>query len=293
LSAIEHKKTIKVILVTICVFLFIIVSVASFLVIGEDTSMKKVFLSEVNNELGNSKVSSDVFKEEDISKLPEPVQRYFRYCGYIGKEKMSNARFVWDDVNFKMSVDKPWIKIKYDQYNFVTEPARLAYIYSKMFGILPFEGNDKYLKGKGNMVGTLLKKITVFNVTGDEINVSAAVTYLSESLVVPNCALQKFIKWETIDKNHAKGIIEYYGIKTEGIFTFNDKGEMTKFETDNRYMDTGNGKSEKHKWTADLSNYIEKNGIKIPSKLKGIWNLPGGDYEYFNGTIIEILYNNK
>jgi hypothetical protein len=253
--------------------------------------MKKIFLSEVQTELDKSIVSYEVFREEDISTLPETVQRYFRYCGYIGKEKMTNAKFVWDDVNFKMRPDKPWFKIKYEQYNFVSEPARLAYIYSTMFGVIPFEGRDKYLNGQGNMLGKLLKKVTLFDVTGAEINVSAAVTYLSESLVVPACALQPYIRWEAIDPNHAKASLEYKGVKAEGIFTFNDKGEFTKFETDERYMDTGEGTSQKSKWTAEASNYIEKNDIKIPSRLKAIWNLPDGDYEYFAGTLKDIVYN--
>ncbi|MDO0822476.1 DUF6544 family protein [Desulfosporosinus nitroreducens] len=252
--------------------------------------MKRMFLSEVQTEIDKSIVSQEVFSEKDIINLPEPVQRYFRYCGFIGKEKINHVKFVWDNVSFKMSPDKPWFKIKYEQYNFVYKPARLAYIYSTMFGIVPFEGRDKYLDGQGNMLGKLLKKVTLFNVKGAEINVSAAVTYLSESLIVPNCALQQYIKWKAIDNNHAKASIEYKGVKAEGIFTFNDHGEFMKFETDERYMDSGNGKSEKQKWTAELSNYIEKNDIKIPSKAKAIWNLPNGDYEYFKGTLTDIVY---
>jgi len=30
----------------------------------------------------------------------------------------------------------------------------------------------------------------------------------------------------------------------------------------------------------------------MPSGLKAFWNLPAGDYEYFNGTLTNILYNN-
>jgi len=277
-------------LVSVCV-LIVICSIAAILLLGENTQMKKMFLSEVQTELDKSATSHELFKEEDIAALPAPVQRYFRYSGYIGKEKMANVKFVWDDVNFKMRPDRPWIKIKYEQYNFVSEPARLAYIYSRMFGVIPFEGRDKYVNGQGNMLGKVLKKITVFDVTGAEMNVSAAVTYLSESLVVPASALQPYIRWEAVDQNHARAIFEYKGVKAEGIFTFNDKGEFTKFETDERYMDTGNGTSVKHKWTAEASNYVEKNGIKIPTRLEGIWNLPEGDYVYFDGTLKDIVYN--
>jgi hypothetical protein len=65
-----------------------------------------------------------------------------------------------------------------------------------MFGVIPFEGRDKFLDGKGNMIGRLAKIKTVFDVTGAEMDVSAAVTYLSESLIVPACALQKYRGWK-------------------------------------------------------------------------------------------------
>ncbi|AJQ25667.1 DUF6544 family protein [Pelosinus fermentans] len=254
--------------------------------------MKKIFLSNVQTELGKCKASNEVFTEEDISNLPTPVQRYFRYCGYIGKEKMSNAKFIWNDVNFKLARNRPWTKMSVQQYNFASEPGRITYMYIKMFGLIPMEANEAYLNGQGTMLGKLLKKVTIFDNKGSETNVSQAINYLAESLFVPTCALQQNIIWQAIDQNHAKAIYEYKGVKVEGVFTFNDKGEYTNFETDDRYMDTGSGTFSKNKWTAEVSNYVEKNGITIPSDLKAIWNLPTGDYEYFNGTLTNIVYNN-
>lgn len=254
-------------------------------------TLKKLFEHEVEaeqNKLGNK--SKGVFTVEEISTLPEPLQRYFKYCNYIGREKMNGAKFVFEDVNFKLNVGKPWIKIKYKQYNFVTEPSRIAYIYTRMFGIIPFEGRDKYQDGQGNMIGKLLKKMTIFDVTGNEINISAAVTFLSEALIVPSCALQKYIKWQPIDRDNCKGIIDYKGVKAEGIFTFNEKGEMIKFQTEDRYMYMDNGTSEKHRWSGVISDYVEKNGIIIPARFKGVWNLKSGDHEYFDGRLIDVEY---
>lgn len=253
--------------------------------------MKKMYLNEVRAELDRCPPYDGVFTEEGISILPEPVQRYFRHCGYIGREMMTNAKIIWNDVNFKLSPDKPWIKIKYEQYNFVCEPSRFAYIYSKMFGIIPFEGRDKYLDGQGNMLGRLAGLITMFNATGREINISAAVTYLSECLLVPACALQDYINWEPQGPNQVKAIFEYKQIKVEGIFTFDNDGKFIKFETDERYMDNGKSKPERYKWSVVLDKYIEMGGIKIPSRGKAVWNLPDGDYEYFNGNVESIVYN--
>lgn len=104
---------------------------------AKETPMKNIYLSAVQAELNQCTANDEVFTEADISDLPEPVQRYFRYCGYIGTEKMTNAKIVWNDVNFKMRPDKPWIKIKYEQYNFVSGPSRFAYIYAKKVRLNP------------------------------------------------------------------------------------------------------------------------------------------------------------
>jgi hypothetical protein len=53
-------------------------------------SLKNLFLSEIEADLANTcDYSRSIIREKDILNLPEPVQRY---CGYIGKEKMVNAR---------------------------------------------------------------------------------------------------------------------------------------------------------------------------------------------------------
>jgi hypothetical protein len=254
-------------------------------------TLKKLFNYEVETEKRKLKRQDiDVFTVEEISRLPEPVQKYFIYCQYIGKEKMTSIKIVFDDVHFKMGIGKPWINIKYQQYNFVPEPARIAYIYSRMFGIIPFEGRDKYQDGQGNMIGRLLKKKTIFDVMGFEINTSAAVTFLSESLMVPSCALQEYIRWEPIDSNNCKAAIEYKGIRAEGVFTFNEKGEFIRFQTDDRYMYMDNGTSEKHRWSAVAADYAERNGVKVPSRIKGVWNLGEGDHEYFDGRLVDVVY---
>lgn len=254
-------------------------------------TLKKLFRNEVEAEKAKlDGQRKDVFTAEEVSKLPEPVQKYFNYCGYIGREKMMSIKLVFEDVHFKMGAQKQWINIKYEQHNFVPEPARLAYIYSRMFGIIPFEGRDKYQNGHGNMIGMLLKRKTIFDVKGIEIDTSAAVTFLSEALIAPSCALQEYIRWEPIDSNSCRAIIDYRGIEAGGIFTFNEKGEFIKFQTDDRYMYMDDGTSVKHRWSALVSDYNEINGVKVPTRVKGVWNLEEGEHEYFDGRLVDVEY---
>lgn len=47
------------------------------------------FRGIVDNKIFNTEKQGDVFTEEDLKGLPLPVQKYFRYCGWLGTPKMS------------------------------------------------------------------------------------------------------------------------------------------------------------------------------------------------------------
>lgn len=253
---------------------------------------KTEFMGMSDKLITKTDYESGVFTEEDIVDLPLPVQKYFRSCGYIGAPKMSYMRAVFQDVDFILEKDKPAIKIDYTQYDFVPEPNRIAYIDSSMYGI-PFEGLDAYVAGAGSMKGVLAKLFTLFDQTGEAMDKASLVTCLSECLIIPNMALQNYIVWEEIDALHAKAAISYYGITAGGIFTFNENGEMLSFTTDDREATATDGTSEKVKWSAVCSNYVETNGIKKPTVLQAIWHYDDGDLLYFDGKNVVIEYDTR
>ena len=248
------------------------------------------FLGLTGSYLTGLPGESGIFTEEDIVDLPLPVQKYFRYCGYIGTPKMSFMKAIYKDVDFSFGKDKSAIKIDNIQYNFVNEPIRIAYIDSSLYGI-PFEGLDLFTAGRGSMKGVLAKLFTLFNQTGEALDKSSLVTYLSECLIIPNAALQDYVSWEEIDDLHAKATISHNGITAGGIFTFNEKGEMLSFVTDDREAAAIDGTSEKVKWSAVFSEYAEKDGIRKPAVLQAVWHYDDGDLVYFDGKDIEIQFD--
>jgi len=250
--------------------------------------IKSTFTKLTNNQIAKMKTVNGVFTTEDISKLPSPVQKYFKYCGYIGTPKMSNMKAYYNDVDFVQSGKK--LKIKYTHYNFVAKPERLALIDTSMFGI-PFEGIDAFQDGIGSMKGVFAKSITLFNEKGAAMDKASLADCLAEGLLMPNLALQDYVKWEAIDETHAKATITYYGISASGIFTFDHNGAMTSFTTYDREYNDGNGNKQKAKWSAVCGNYKDKNGIKYPTILKAVWHLETGDLVYFESREMDIKYN--
>lgn len=243
------------------------------------------------NEIVEQKISliqqtSDIFTDKDLEGLPVPVQKYIKKCGYLGKKKMNYIKAEFKNVDFKMSPEKT-IKIDYTQYNFVNQPDRFAFIDSSLYGI-PFEGFDFYSDGVGSMKGSIAKMITLFDQRGSEMDKACLVTFLAESLMVPNVALQDYIVWEEIDEIHAKATINYYGISASGIFSFDEDGLCQSFETGDRVATAMDGTKREAKWSAIIDEYQEKDGILQPKVVKSIWHYPEGDDIYFNKNESEV-----
>ncbi|MEA4926157.1 MAG: DUF6544 family protein [Syntrophomonadaceae bacterium] len=251
---------------------------------------KAEFAKLTSDQMTKTTNPGGVFANEDIAEMPPPVQKYFQYCGYIGKFKMSNMNIHFNDVDFVLSPNKPKLKIKYTQYNFVEEPERFAYIDTSLYGI-PFEGIDAYQNGAGSMKGIIAKTFTSFDQKGEAMDQASLVTCLAESLFLPTLALQDYISWEELDETHAQAVINYYGTSASGVFTFDDNGAMISFTTNDReYTDT-KGNSQKVKWSAVCGDYEEVDGIKYPSNLKAVWHFETGDLVYFDGRDITVKYD--
>lgn len=283
------KGATKAILISVILCAVLIVAVIQ--VMGDGVQMKETFAAEVQDELGKPRFfpSAEVFTNEDFANLPEPMQRYFHHLGFLGQPKMSSARIVFNEVAFKNgNMD---LALYCDQYNFVEEPTRIVYMIAKIAGMIPFEGRDKYQNGQGQMTGRLAKLIEIFDVTGPEMNQSALVTVLAECLIVPTYALQDYITWEELGEHQARATIRYNGAEASGIFTVDESCEVVTFTTNDRYMDRGQGVFDLVPWRAEMVGYTEHNEVKLPSRLKGIWELPEGDFVYFDGVISSVDYD--
>ena len=142
-----------------------------------------------------------------------------------------------------------------------------------------------------NMIIRLLKRFTVGDALGKEMDASALVTVLAEVFLVPSYALQPYVKWQSIDDNSAGATLIFNETKVSAVFHFNSLGEMIRIDTDDRYFTEKDGTYTNVKWSGLMSNYIKKDGIKFPSEFKGVWHFNDGDFEYFLGKISNLKFN--
>ena len=256
------------------------------------TTLKSLFISEVNQELARHRVVEiRTIREKDIAHLPDPLKKYLEYCGYVNKMDVQNARVMWQDVFLKPDREKDWMKMDCFQFNSVAEPTRIVYMKSTIYGLIPFEGRDKCQQGKGSMLIRLMKYITVANAHGKEMDASALVTVLAESIMIPGYIFRDYITWTSLDASSCQGRLQFNGIDVRGIFYFNKSGEAERFETDDRYYAAKNNQFKKSRWTVTFGAYGEKAGIRIPGSVSACWNQEEGNEPYFKGTVTALEVN--
>ena len=221
-----------------------------------------------------------LFTDETIEDLPIPVQKYLSHCGYMGTPLMEHMYLECLDVVFTISQGQNPIKIRYEQNNFVARPDRHAFVDARIFGI-PLHGKDTITNGEGSMTIILAKLFSLGQSTGREMSQSQLVTALADAVFMPSLFLQDYVTWRSIDETHAECTIMWGGLTASGIFTFNELGEIIRFDTNDRFYDD-NKVSINLPWTAELGSYEMIDGFLRPGSIEIYWHMPDGSlYSYF------------
>jgi len=100
-------------------------------------SYQNQFKSEVEKRI-HGDTRADILTGKDIAHLPASVQKYIRYSGAMGKEKVDNFRAVFQG-RFKTSPDSEYLDVTTIQYNFFNPPARIFFMESSMYFFLSIQ----------------------------------------------------------------------------------------------------------------------------------------------------------
>ena len=254
-------------------------------------SVKKTFREEVNTLIPFADTTG-VLTESEMVQLPQPVAEYLRHNGFVSKPHIMSAEVVYSESAIRFKPGEKMTRLTTIQYNRVDTPVRVVYMRAMYAGIIPFEGRDLYQDGKGHMRGILAKCISVFDDTSREVSQSALITLFSEAMIVPGYLFSPYLEWEASGDNWASGVFRHKGMEVRGTFYFNENYEFVRFETLDRYMSSDNGKSVQYPWYVEASAYrAGANGIRFPTCVRVVWQLPEGDFEYWKGNIATLRYN--
>lgn len=247
-------------------------------------NFKDYLVESEENANENKKVSS--YELED---LPQAIQNFYSYTGLMSKRNSKHVSFDFKDADFVNIDMKKTLKIDYSEHIFADVPARFAFIDSSVLGV-PFQGLDSFIHGKGGMKGVIAKNITLFNQRGVEMDKAALVTWLAEIIFMPSQVLNGDVQFKEIDKNTVGVSISYDNLNVSGVYKFLDSGELVEFTTDDRAITYNGGRLEYRKWSALFEDYVNKDGLQLPNRLKSKWHFDTEDIIYFDGSNIEYKF---
>ena len=225
--------------------------------------------------------------ETDIQHLPEPVKKYIRYTGSIGKPKVYNFKIEFTG-KIRKNEQSEWMPFTSEQYNFMETPTRLFFMKAVMKG-LPITGYHRYKKGDTYMDIRLLSLFKVQYQDGDKMEKAETVTFFNDMCcMAPATLIDKRISWQETSGNIVKATFTNNGITISADLYFNEIGELINFKSNDRY----NADTEKIlPWATPLMNYKEFNGYKLAGYAETIYTYPDRDLCYGTFEVSSIKYN--
>jgi len=264
----------------------LLMAAASSVLIGMNRSKSRIS-GEIDDLLaGNVATNRAVVTEADLAALPEPVQRWLRWSGVIGKPIPSTVR-THQIGEFRLKEGQSWMPFIAEQWYTTDPPGFLWSVSMKMNPLVRVIGRDRYVHASGEIDMRIAGLIPVARKRGGNLNQGALLRYLNEIMWFPAAALRPYITWTAIDLSSAKATMIDGGITVEAIFSFDQQGRITTMTA----LRENDAKGQRLPWSTPLTAYGEFGDIRIPTEGTGVWQYEMGEFPYIRLRITGIEYD--
>ncbi len=231
----------------------------------------------------------DIITPTQVLGLPEPVQRYLRYVGIVGKEEpIRTVRFTQKGF-MRTQPGQKWMPLFAEQLVTTNPPAFVWQATIQPFPFAHISATDRFSEGHGNMLIKLLSVIPLGNASGPEIDEGELQRYLAEVVLYPTACLSDAIEWQVINAHSVKATVREAGVVASVVLHVNEQGQLTQVTADRYRQEKGHYLLTP--WSAQCSAYQEVDGMRIPTRIEITWHLASGDFTWFRVKIAEIEYN--
>jgi hypothetical protein len=225
--------------------------------------------------------------EQHLAGLPEPVERYLRYAGVLGRTPVRTAR-VRQRGTLRRGPDQDWVAFDAVEYYAAAPP---GYVWSAELDsvpLIPVDVRDYYLRGRGGMQGKAAGLFTIAEGRGPAIDQGAAIRMLNELVFFPTAFLEPYIRWEAIDDMSARVHMKHWDGEVSAICYFARDGRMVDFVAE-RYRHTEDGPVATD-WRTPFRRWKRIDGFRIPTAGSAIWILGDGEFEYIRVDVQDVEY---
>lgn len=255
-------------------------------------SFQNSIQTEITAILNNTNAQNEsILTEEDIKDLPKPIKRWLNRSGAIGKP-LINVGKVIQRAKLKMKPEqKGWLSANAVQFSTIDTPSFLWAVDVEMNSLIGFQGRDKFVDGKGEMLIKVNSLINVVNEKGEKLDEGTMQRYLGEMVWFPSLALNPYITWKEVNDTMATATMEYKETKASGTFYFNENGDFVKY-TAMRFKDN-NKDAKRYEWILSVKGYSTFEGITVPSRMTATWKLENEDWTWLKLEVMDLKYNDN
>ena len=228
-----------------------------------------------------------VVTDEMLTGLPEPVRRYLRYTGVVGKPVPGTVR-LHQEGRMRPGPGQPWMLLEAEEHYSVQPPGFVWAGTVRAGPVAVARARDMYAEGHGAMLVKVASLWPVADASGTQTDQAAMMRYLSEMIWFPAAFLAGNIAFEAVDNSSARVTLTDRGRTATGTLVFDTRGRLTDFVA-KRYRAAD--ASDPETWSTPVTGYGEFEGLRLPTRGKAIYKLPGGDLEYIDVTVTDLHYD--
>lgn len=225
--------------------------------------------------------------ESQLDGLPEPVARYLRYAGVVGRVPVRTAR-VLQSGSIRLARDAKWDRFSATEYYAAAPPGFVWSAEIDRLPLIPVDVRDYYIGGRGVFEGRAAGLFEIAEGRGPAIDQGAALRMLNEMVFFPTAFLEPYVRWEGIDDTSARVYMKHWDGEVEATCYFASDGRMVDFVA-SRFRATEDGPVPTD-WRTPFRKWREFDGFRIPTGGSGIWILEDGEFEYIRIDIEDVHY---
>ena len=226
---------------------------------------------------------------DDLAGLPEPVGRYLRRSGAIGRPRPQNMRVVMDADMYRGPGQAP-MRARSVQYSFFGRPTRLFLMDARMFG-LPVRALHVYRQERATFTVRVASTVSIVDLRGDAISAAETVTVLNDMcLMAPGALLDPRLSWSSVDDRSAAVTFTNGPHVVTASLVFNQHDELVDFWSDDR-PDSSTGTFVPMRWSTPVTEYRDDGGRHLLHRGGAVYLRPDGPFTYGEFTVRSIQYD--
>lgn len=244
-----------------------------------------------NLEATRLPIEVKTYHPNELAGLPAPVQRYFRAALREG-QPMVLAVSIEHSGMFNMSeTGEQWSPFVSTQRVSTQRPGfdwegRIA-----MMPGLAVRVHDAYIAGEGILHASLLGLVSLANLRGTpEMAQGELMRFFAEAAWYPTALLpSQGAQWEAVDDTSARATRKDDETTVTLLFRFDETDQISSVRAESRGRAVA-GKVMPTPWEGRWSNYVLRDGMRIPLEGEVSWILPEGPKPYWRGTVTKIMF---